>query len=208
MKTKAISTVIVAAAFLGLGIVALIGCQSEVAEQNAIANRQNATANRLDAEAALKRAEADRARAAAEAAAERERAETDRLQAEAEAYQRRTEAATSAEVERAAIRQAGRDASHERVIETLPFLVLIVGVVTIGALALIVVAGRQQRPIVARDPELARLLQQQAERLAEIERATYHQIALNQRQQLTAGVGYPVIVCDGEGGVIDDTPPN
>ena len=178
MKIKAFLATIILIMIVAIG---LISCNSQAAEQNA-------QASRLQAEAELARAEA-----------QRERVETDRLQAEAEAYQRRTEAATLAEVERAAIRQAERNASHERIIETLPFLVLIVGVVAIGALAVIVVAGRQ-RGVPARDPELTWLLQQQAERLAELERATYHQIAMQQRQQL--GVGHQVIVYDAEGRMI------
>ena len=195
MKTRAILTVILVAVILGAGTVALIGCQSKTAEQNAMANR-------LEAEAALKRAEADRSRAATEAAAERERAETDRLRAEAEAYQRRTEAATLAEVERSAIRQAERNASHERIIETLPFLALIIGVVAIGALAVIVMANRWQSAP-ARDPELTWLLRQQAERLAELERATYHQIAIQQRRQLSTSAS-PVTIYEANRRVISN----
>jgi len=194
MKAKTISTITLAAVILGAGVVTLIGCNSQAAEQNAITSR-------LQAEAELKRAEADRARAAAEAAAEGARAEADRLQTEAEAYQRRTEATTLAEIERSAIRQAERNASHERIIETLPFLVLIIGVVAIGALAVVAVANRWQSAP-ARDPELTWLLQQNAERLAELERATYHQIAIQQRQQLSAGAGHQVIVYDSEGRVL------
>jgi len=180
MKAKAILTMILAAALLGAGMVALMSCNSQAAEQNAIANQ-------LNAEAALKRAEGDRARAVAEAAAERERAEADRLQAEAESYQRRTEAATLAEIERAAIRQAERNASHERIIETLPFLVLIVGVLIVGALAVVMLTGRQGQPVDDRDPEQTWLLQQRVERqdrlLADLERNVYHAIATEQRRR-------------------------
>jgi len=185
LRAKVTLTAVLVTAILGISIVTLLGCQSKAAEQNAIANR-------LDAEAALKRAEADRALARAEAEAERNRAEVDRLQVEAEAYQRRTEAATSAEIERSAIRQAERNASHERIIETLPFLILVVGVVAIGALAVVMVAGRQSRPV-ARDPELTFLVQRQQQQLDALERAIYAQIARSQRRRLPE-----VVVCDSE----------
>jgi len=73
--------------------------------------------------------------------------------------------------------------------------VLIVGVVAIGALAVVMLAGsRQSRPQV--DPSVAFLLQRQQQQLNALERATYHQIAMQQRQRLPAGTGHQVIVRD------------
>ena len=194
---KAVLVLILVAVILGIGAVALIGCQSEVAEQNAMANR-------LDAEAGLKRAEADRVSALAEAETQRQRALAEKAQAEAEAYQRRAQADTSAAAERAAVRQVERDATYERTLGLLPFMLLIVGVIAIGALAVVALAGRLQRPV-AVDPGLVFLLRQQDRRLAELERGIYHAISQSQRGQLSAGVG-PVIIyeADGPGVAVED----
>jgi hypothetical protein len=173
---------------------------------SALADKDRATAARLEAEAELTRAEAARERAAAEAEAarvlaeaeadvERDRAEAKKLQVEAAAYERRSEAETSAVAERSAIRQAERDAAHERTLGLLPFVLLIAGVVVVGSLAVIAVAGGLRRRQEAPDPVLTFLLQRQERRLAELERAAYHQIALEQRHQLGAGVG-PIVIYD------------
>ena len=187
---KAVLVLILVAVILGIGAVVLIGCQSEVAEQNAMANR-------LDAEAGLKRAEADRVSALAEAETQRQRALAEKAQAEAEAYQRRAQADTSAAAERAAVRQVERDATYERTLGLLPFMLLIVGVIAIGALAVVALAGRLQRPV-AVDPGLVFLLRQQDRRLLDLERATYHQIATEQRRQVAAGGGHQVIIYEAD----------
>ncbi len=189
-KVKAVLVLILVAVILGIGAVVLIGCQSEVAEQNAMANR-------LDAEAGLKRAEADRVSALAEAETQRQRALAEKAQAEAEAYQRRAQADTSAAAERAAVRQVERDATYERTLGLLPFMLLIVGVIAIGALAVVALAGRLQRPV-AVDPGLVFLLRQQDRRLLDLERATYHQIATEQRRQVAAGGGPPGIIYEAD----------
>lgn len=139
----------------------------------ALANRESAAAERLRAEAALERARASAARAEADAMAER-----------------------------ASARQFERDASHERTLEILPFVLLIAGLVTIGALAVVALGGGVQRRQV--DPGVVFLLKQQDQRLQELERATWHAIATEQRRQLMAGVGHQVIVDDVEGRVITD----
>jgi flagellar biosynthesis GTPase FlhF len=197
MRAKAILTVLLTAVILAAVVLVLPGC-------NALANKDNAAAARLQAEAELARAEAaresakaeaeaDRIKAKAEAEAEKERAEADRLQTEAEAYQRRQEAAMSAEAQRSAIRQAERDASYERTLGLLPFVVLIIGLVIIGGLAVLALAGRLQRRSVAMDPGVVLLLQRQDRRLQELERAAWHVVAAEQRRQLTAGPG-PIVV--------------
>ena len=70
------------------------------------------------------------------AAARRLSEESARARAEAEAYQVRAAADSAAASERASVRQMERDASHERALETLPF-VLAIG----GGVLLLVLAG-------------------------------------------------------------------
>jgi len=204
MKTKAILTVILAVAILAAAVLVLPGC-------GALANKDNAAANRLEAEAELARAEAARERAAAEAEAERVRAVADaeaqrqraiaeKAQAEADAYQKRLQADTSAEVQRSALRQTERSASHERTLELLPFVLLIVGVMAIGGLVVVALANGRGQVV---DPCVVFLLRQQDKRLAELERGVYHAIAESQRRQLTMGAGQ-VIVYDNEGRVINE----
>lgn len=216
MKTRAILTVILAVVILAAAVLTLPGC-------NALADKDNAAAARLQAEAELARAEAarqraaaeaetdrvravaeaeaDRVRAVADAEAQRQRAVAEKAQAEADAYQRRQEAETSAAAERSRIRQTERDASHERTMETLPFVLLVCGVVAIGGLAVVALAGNLRRQP-APDPLLAFLLRRQQRQLDALERAAYHQIAVEQRRQLAAS--HQVIVYDGEGSVIGD----
>lgn len=176
MRVKPILAAILVAAVLASAALALPGC-------NALVSRDNAAANRLEAEATLERAEANR------------------LQTEAEAYQRRLNADIQAAAERSALRQAERGAAHERTLELLPFMLLIVGVVVIGGLAVAALAGGLQRR--QANPDVVLLLQRQDQRLAEIERAMWRGIAAEQRRQLSAGVG-PVVVYNAEGRVIGD----
>jgi len=205
MRAKAILVVILAVAILAAAVLVLPGCGALVDEQRAQAARLQAEAELARAEAARERAaaeaEADRVKAQAEAEAQRQRAAAEKAQAEADAYQKRIQADTSAAAERSALRQSERDAAHERTLELLPFVLLIVGVVAIGGLAVVALAGRLQRPQV--DPGVVLLLQRQDRRLQELERAAYHQIAMEQRRLLGAGSG-PIVVYDGEGRVIGD----
>ena len=195
MKVKAIFAVILAAAILGAAALALPGC-------NALADKDRAAAARLQAEAELARAEAAATAAKAEAEAQRQQALAEKAQAEADAYQKRLQADTSAAAERSALRQSERDAAHERTLELLPFVLLIVGVVALGGLAVVALAGKfRQQPQV--DPGVILLLQHQDRRLQELERAAYHQIAMEQRRLLGAGSG-PIVVYDGEGRIIGD----
>jgi len=172
MKFKAILAVILVGTLLVAAGLLFTGCQSKAAEQTAIAQR-------LDAEAALERAEADR------------------LQVEAEAYQRRTEAATLAEVERSAMRQVERNASHERTVAMLPYVLVIAGLVAIGALAVVAMARRDQGMV---DPGVILLLQRQQRQLDQLERATYPHIARIQRHQLPTDIDHQVVVYDIEEG--------
>lgn len=78
-------------------------------------------------------------------------------------------------------RELARNSSHERTLETLPFLVAVVGmVVVLAAVALFGWMHYWGR----RAPDLLALLHQQDRRLLDLERATYHQIALEQRRRL------------------------
>ena len=206
MKAKAIFAVIMAVAILGAAVLVLPGCNALVDEQQAQAARLQAEAELARAEAARERvaaeAEADRVKAQAEAEAQRQRAAAEKAQAEADAYQKRVQADTSAAAERSALRQLERDAAHERTLELLPFVLLIVGVVAVGALAVMALVGKLQRKPEP-DPILTFLLQQQNRRLQELERVAYHQIAMEQRRLLGVGSG-PIVVYDGEGRVIGD----
>ena len=206
MRGKTIFAVILAAAILGAAVLVLPGCNALVDEQQAQAARLQAEAELARAEAARERvaaeAEADRVKAQAEAEAQRQRAAAEKAQAEADAYQKRVQADTSAAAERSALRQLERDAAHERTLELLPFVLLIVGVVAVGALAVMALVGKLQRKPEP-DPILTFLLQQQNRRLSELEQMAYHQIAMEQRRQLGAGTG-PIVVYDGEGRVIGD----
>jgi len=206
MRGKTIFAVILAAAILGAAVLVLPGCNALVDEQQAQAARLQAEAELARAEAARERvaaeAEADRVKAQAEAEAQRQRAAAEKAQAEADAYQKRVQADTSAAAERSALRQLERDAAHERTLELLPFVLLIVGVVAVGALAVMALVGKLQRKPEP-DPILTFLLQQQNRRLQELERVAYHQIAMEQRRLLGVGSG-PIVVYDGEGRVIGD----
>ena len=196
MKAKEILTVILVVAIAGVAVLVLPGC-------NALANQDRAAAARLQAEAELARAEAsretakaqaeaDRVKAQAEAETQRQRALAEKTQAEADAYQKRLQADATAAAERSALRQSERDAAYERTLGLLPFVLLIAGVIAVGALAVVSLAGRPQRAQQV-DPSVVFLLRQQDQRLAELERATYHAIAMTQRQQLTNST-MPVII--------------
>ena len=191
MKVKMILMVLLTAVILVAAVLVMSSCTTK---PDPIVAQQNAAAARLQAEAELARAEASRENAKAEAEADRTRAIAEKTQVEAEAYQKRMQADTSAAAERAALRQTERDAAYERTLGLLPFVLLIAGLVAIGGLAVVVLAGRLQRPQ-AVDPALMFLLQRQQGQLNALERAAYHQIATTQRQQLAAGVG-PVIIYD------------
>jgi hypothetical protein len=140
-------TVLAVLAIASVAALVMVGCQSRVAEERAVAER-------LDAEADLALAEAD-------------------------AYQRRVAADTSAEAARSSMRQFERGASHERTLETLPFLVAVVGMVVILVAAAVMGWLRYcSRPSM----DVLLLLQQQDRRLLDLERATYHIVSRQQRQ--------------------------
>jgi hypothetical protein len=116
------------------------------------------------------------------AAARRAEAAASAERAQAEAYQVRMAADTEAAAERAAIREASRQAGHERVIELLPFVVAILGAVAVAGIGLLVWSRPRQAPAV--DPGILLLLEQQRRQLAEAERATWRIVAEAQRRQL------------------------
>ena len=197
MKTRAILTGIVAAVILAAAVMTLPGCNTAADEQRAQAARLQTEAELARAEAsretAKAQAEADRVKAQAEAETQRQRALAEKTQAEADAYQKRLQADATAAAERSALRQSERDAAYERTLGLLPFVLLITGLVAIGGLAVVVLANRfTQRPPV--DPGVVLLLHQQNQRLQELERATYHQIAMEQRRQLPASSHAPIII--------------
>jgi len=79
------------------------------------------------------------------AAARRLSEESARVRAEAEAYQVRAAADSAAASERASVRQMERDASHQRTVEMLPFVVAIGGGVLLLVLAGLVVWDLRSR---------------------------------------------------------------
>jgi hypothetical protein len=101
------------------------------------------------------------------AAARRASAEAEKIRAE-----------SAAEAERAAAREMQRDAAHQRSLETLPYLVLVVGLVGLAGLVGVMVwdgRGRQRdntgQAVVA---YLAELRAEQSRREAEVWRAIAH----------------------------------
>lgn len=80
------------------------------------------------------------------AAARRAAAEADQTRAAAEAYQQRQQADTAAAAERAAIRQAERDAAHERTLELLPYVITILGSLFLAALVAVLFWDLRSRP--------------------------------------------------------------
>ena len=117
-------------------------------------------------------------RAAEQAAAAAARA--DQTRAEAEAYQTRQQADTAAASERAAIRQMERDAAHERALEMLPYVLVLVGGLLLAALGGLLFWDLRQRAYQPA-PHLAELrqLQRQLERLEE-----YRQLDAEHRNRL------------------------
>jgi hypothetical protein len=118
--------------------------------------------------------------------AQREAARAERIRAEGESYERQRAADTAAASERAAVRQMERDAAHQRALEMLPVIVVLVGAVLLAGLAVLVVwDGRNRSP--AADPalwyELRRLEAERAER----ERLLWHAIAAAHRGKLSGG---------------------
>jgi len=117
------------------------------------------------------------------AAARRAAEEAARVRAEAEAYQVRAAADTAAAAERASVRQMERDASHERALEALPFVLVIGGGVLLLVLAGLVFWDLRSRQVAAvpGDPVVLFYLERQERRLAELERAAWHAVATAQR---------------------------
>lgn len=133
------------------------------------------------------------------AAARRAEAAADRERAAAEAYEARIQADTQAAAERSAIREAERNASHERSIELLPYAAGIGGGVLVVVLVLFVAWDlRRQPPRPSTDPALLLLLDAQRRQLADLERATYHAIVAEQRRRLAEASG-PVTIYQDSG---------
>ena len=119
-------------------------------------------------------------------AARRANAEAARVRAEAEAYQVRQQADAKAAAERANIRQMERDAAHQRTMETLPFVLAIVGGLVLAGLAGLMVWDLRRQATVT-DPRLLVLLERLQLDQTERDRRIWQAIAHLNRRTLPDG---------------------
>ena len=120
-------------------------------------------------------------------AAQRERARAETVRAEAAAYAARQEADSRAAAERAEIREAAANAAHQRRMDALPYVILIVGgVVGLVLLLLIFWDLRRARPASA-DPGLLVYLERLQLAQAERDRQLWQAIARLDRRALAGG---------------------
>jgi hypothetical protein len=166
------ATTILFVVMLGLGMVLLVGCESPEAQ------RKNAEARLVQAEAARERAraEADAVRLKAEAEA---KADAERARAEADVERQRARA--EAEASLAATRQMERDAAHQRMVESLIALALVVLPLSLVAGAVVLLLARRRRGL---DPLLLVYLDQLQLRQVAHERELWHAVAAMQRRAL------------------------
>lgn len=150
-----------------------------------LARCESPTAQRKAAEARLVEAEAARVRARAEADAARIKAEGEARAAEerakAEADAERQRARAEAEASLASTRQMERDAAHQRMMETLVALALVVLPLSMLAAVAVLLLARQRR---APERALWIYLDQLQLREAARERELWHALATMQRQAL------------------------
>lgn len=154
----------------------------------ALAGCDSLEAQRLRAQAELAHAQAAEERARGEA-------EAQRLRAQAEAAAERSRARAEAEASLAATRQMERDAAHQRALETLPFVLAILGAGVVLALAVLALVRRPAPPTA--DPRLLLELERLRLEAGMRERALWHALASVQRQTLPAG-GRAVVVYEPE----------
>lgn len=181
---KTIATAVLLATVLVLGVAMLAGCESPEAQ-------------RTNAEARLVQAEADRERAQVEAEALRLKAEGEARAAEerarAEADVERQRARAEAEASLAATRQMERDAAHQRMVESLIALSLVILPLSLAAGAVMLLLARRRRSL---DPMLLIYLDRLQLRQAVHEHELWHAVARMQRQALPAGDHRPVQVIE------------
>jgi hypothetical protein len=80
-------------------------------------------------------------------AAQKERAIAERVLAEAQAYEQRQQANTEAYAEQTAIREAAKEASHQRAMEALPYVAVIAVSLTVACLGVCLTKNRiRQHP--------------------------------------------------------------
>ena len=131
------------------------------------------------------------------AVARRAEAEAAARRAEAEAYQQRQAADTAAAAERSAIRQAERNAAHQRALETLPYLVAIGGGILVLVLTGLVVWDLRSRPPAQPDPALLFYLDRLRLDGAKRDRELWHALAELSRRGLPSGDnGRGVVIYD------------
>lgn len=181
---KTMATVVLLAVALVLGVAVLAGCESPEAQ------RTNAEARLVQAEAARERvrAEAEALRLKAEGEA---RAAEERARAEADVERQRARA--EAEASLAATRQMERDAAHQRMVESLIALSLVILPLSLTVGVVMVLLSRRRG---SPDPMLLVYLDRLQLRQAVHERELWHAVATMQRQELSAGAGRTVRVID------------
>lgn len=137
-------------------------------------------------------AEADRA------AADRAHAQAGLEVARGQAYAERVAADTAAASERAATREAARDASHQRALELLPYVLLIWGGLLLVGFAAFVVwdlrSLRERQAPAATDPALLLYLDRLRLEQAERDREVWRALGTLARHTLPAGVGTGVTI--------------
>jgi hypothetical protein len=126
-------------------------------------------------------------------AARRANAEAALVRAEGQAYAERVRADAAAAAERANVRQMERDASHQRVMEVLPVLVILVGALLLAGLATAMFWDLRRQTSVS-DPRLLVLLERLQLDQAERDRQLLGAIANLDRRTLPAGDDRAVII--------------
>lgn len=131
-------------------------------------------------------------------AAQRERAQAERIRAEAQAYQQKKQADTEAASERANIRQMERDASHQRTMELLPFVLLIVGGLLLAGLGGLIFWDLRRQAALTVDPRLLACLEHLQLQQTEGDRQLWRALASIQRRSLPAGSQEVIIYEQGK----------
>jgi len=153
-----------------LFVFVLVGCESPAAQRE--------------------QARADRIRAEGQAYEREEQARADRIRAEGQAYEREKQADAAYNTQVTLNRQYERDASHERTMESMPFVLAIGGGVLVLVLVLVLIGTwiawqsiQVKRAQPSTDVAIYDGSQELAQRVDRMERGFYGLIIALQRQQ-------------------------